>query len=300
MSFYRNWMSYIKDDAKITRIAMPGSHNSATMAMNKFACCQKGTLYEQYCYGLRMFDIRLKANKKGELIVAHGVMNGISAERAFLDLKRIIDETNEFIVISLRTYMNQAIGPIKLSYDGNTAETSRLIKACLNPEKYALTDISDIGNMTIGDIRKAGKKYIIINENAEYDYSVKCPFEYPWESGVYGQKTEKFAKTILKYFDETQTEGFFGLQTQQTPNPGTENGWTKWPDDLDEMVRPYIPQIIGDIAANPEWLEKVNIIVGDFMTKDYMKTNEILSLNLLKGIVKDELKEEFSKAIGKS
>lgn len=300
MSFYKNWMSYIRDDAKITRIAMPGSHNSATMAMNKFACCQKGTLYEQYCYGLRMFDIRLKANKKGELIVAHGVMNGISAERAFLDLKRIIDETDEFIIIGLRTYMNQKIGPVKLSYDGNSAETSRLIRTCLNPEKYALTDISDIANLTLGDIRKSGKKYIIINENAEYDYSVNCPMPYPWESDVYGYKPEKFAKTILKYFDEVESEGFFVFQTQQTPNPGTENGWTKWPDDLDEMIRPFIPQIVSDIAANPRWLEKVNIIVGDFMTKDYMKTNEILSLNLLKGIVKDELKEEFAKAIGKS
>ncbi len=300
MSFYKSWMSYIKDDAKITRIAMPGSHNSATMAMNKFARCQAGTLYEQYAYGLRMFDIRLKVNKKGELIVAHGVMNGVSAERAFLDLKRIIDETDEFLVICLRTYMNQGIGPITLSYNSNNEETSRLIRTCLNPEKYALTDVENIADMTIGDIRKSGKKYIIINENAEYDYSVKCPFEYPWASDVYGQKTEKFAKTILKYFDETQTEGFFGFQTQQTPNPGTENGWTKWPDDLDEMVRPFIPQIVSDIAANPEWLEKVNIIVGDFMTKDKMKTNEILSLNLLKGIVRDELKEEFAKAIGKS
>ncbi len=300
MSFYKNWMSYIKDSAKITRIAMPGSHNSATMAMNKFARCQAGTLYEQYCYGLRMFDIRLKANKKGELIVAHGVMNGVPAERAFLDLKRIIDETNEFIVICLRTYMNQGIGPITLSYNSNNAETSRLIRACLSPEKYALTDVDDIANLTLGDIRKSGKKYVIINENAEYDYSVKCPMEYPWASDVYGQKPEKFSKTILKYFDEIKSEGFFGFQTQMTPNLGTENGWAKWPADLDEMIRPYFSQIISDIVANPVWLEKVNIIVGDFMTKDKMKTNEILSLNLLKGIVKDEHKEKFATAIGKS
>ncbi len=297
--FYKNWMSYIKDDAKITKIAIPGSHNSATIGMNKFARCQNGTLYEQYEHGLRMFDIRLKANKKGELFVAHGVMRGIRAEEAFKDLKKIFDETNEFFIISLRTYMNQKIGPISLSYNGNTAETSRLIKTYLNPEKYALTDISDIGNLTIGDIRRAGKKYIIINENAEYDYSVRCPFEYPWASDVYGMKPEKFSKVILKYFDETDTDGFFGFQTQLTPNPGTENGWLKWPDDLDEMIRPFIPKIVADIANDPMKLSKVNIIVGDFMTFDFMKSNEILSLNLLKGAVRDELKEEFGKAIGK-
>ena len=46
-------------------------------------------------------------------------------------------------------------------------------------------------------------------------------------------------------------------------------------------------------------LEKVNIVAGDFMTRDYMKANEILSLNLLKGIVKDEMRAEYAAAIGK-
>ncbi len=298
--FYKNWMSYIKDDAKITRIAMPGSHNSATIRMNKFACCQKGTLYEQYTYGLRFFDLRLKADKKGRLFIAHGLIKGIPAEEAFRDLKRIIDESDEFFVISLQTYMNQAIGPIKLSYNGNTAETSRLIREYLNPEKYALTDVADIGNMTIGDIRKSGKKYVIINEKEEYDFSVNCPFAYPWAADVYGLSPEKFSKVIFKYFDEIKDNSFFGFQTQLTPNPGTDNGWLKWPNDLDKMIRPYIPQIISDVAADPDKLDRVNVIVGDFMTQDYMKSNEILSLNLLKDIVKDELKEDFAKAIGKS
>lgn len=298
--FYKNWMSYIKDDAKITRIAMPGSHNSATIRMNRFACCQKGTLYEQYTYGLRFFDLRLKADKKGRLFIAHGLVKGIPAEEAFKDLKKIFDESDEFFVISLQTYMNQALGPIKLSYNGNTAETSRLIREYLNPEKYALTDVADIGNMTIGDIRKSGKKYVIINEKEEYDFSVDCPYDYPWEADIYGLSPEKFSKVIFKYFDEIKDNSFFGFQTQLTPNPGTDNGWLKWPNDLDKMIRPYIPQIVADIAADPEKLDRVNMISGDFMTQDYMKSNEILSLNLLKGIVKDEAKSEFAKAIGKS
>ena len=31
--FYENWMSYIKDDAKLTNIAIPGSHNAGTRGM---------------------------------------------------------------------------------------------------------------------------------------------------------------------------------------------------------------------------------------------------------------------------
>lgn len=295
--FLKNWMSYISDDAKITKIAMPGSHNSATMGMSKFAKCQNGSLYEQYAHGVRAFDIRLKANKKGELFIAHGIMKGMPAELAFESLKMILNESDEFFVITVMTYMNQKVGPIKLSYNGNSAETSRLIREYLSPEKYALTDIENIGDLTIGDIRKAGKKYIIINENKEYDYSVDCPYCDPWSSTVYGYKPAKFAKEILNYLRDNETDGFMRLQTQLTPNPGTENGWTKWPDDLDDMIRPLFGQIIGDVASDPVMLERVNIIGGDFMSRDKMKANKILSLNLLKGIVKEELRAEFEEGI---
>ncbi|MBR3781076.1 MAG: hypothetical protein IKK63_07750 [Clostridia bacterium] len=296
--FLKNWMSYISDDAKITKLAMPGSHNSGTMGMSKLAKCQNGSLYEQYAHGVRAFDIRLKADKKGRLFIGHGIMTGMPAELAFESLKMILNECgDEFFVISMITYMNQKIGPFKLSYNGNSAETSRLIREYLSPEKYALTDYGDINELTLGDIRKSGKKYIIINGNKEYDYSVDCPYHDPWNSYVYGYKPEKFAKEILKYITEKEYDGFVRFQTQQTPNPGTENGWSKWPDDLDDMIRPYFNQIIDDVAADPEKLEKINIIGGDFMCRDNMKANKILSLNLLKGMVKEELKNEYKEAI---
>lgn len=295
--FYKNWMSYIKDDAKITKIAMPGSHNSGTMGMNKFARCQNGSLYEQYACGVRFFDIRMKADKKGNLFIAHGICKGMPADKAFESLKKILDESDEFFVLGIRTYMNQGIGPIKLSYEGNTEETNRLIKEYLSPEKYALTDCENIGEITIGDIRKLGKKYIIINKDKEYDYSTDCPLADPWDSAVYGYKPQKFAIEIQKYLKEIETEGFFWFQTQQTPNLGTENGWTKWPDDLDDMSRVYFPQIIKDIEADPVMLAKVNIVAGDFMTRDLMKANKILGLNLAKDIIKDELKAEFAEKI---
>lgn len=295
--FYSNWMSYIKDEAKITKVAMPGSHNSATMGMIKLAKCQNGSLYDQAMHGVRMFDIRLKANKKGQLFIAHGIMTGMPAEHAFENLQRLLDTTNEFFVISMQTYMNQAIGPFKLSYDGNTAETNRLIRTYLNPEKYALTDVEDINKVTMGDIRKWGKKYIILNEKKEYDFSTDVPMHGPWDPVVYGYKPEKFIKEIQKYLVDCKVDGFNWFQTQQTPNPGTENGWSKWPDDLDETTRTLFPQLIADVAADPVKLDRVNIIAGDFMSRDYLKANLILRLNLLKGNVKDELIEEYTNLV---
>ncbi len=295
--FYKNWMSYLKDDAKITKIVMPGSHNSATMGMIKLGRCQCGSLYEQYLCGVRYFDIRIKADRKGRLFAAHGVLKGMPLRDVFENLRKILDESDEFFVISIRTYMNQGFGPIKLSYNSNTAEANRLIREYLSPEKYALTEFDNIGDVTMGDIRKSGKKYIIYNENKEYDFSCDCPFIGPWDPVVYGYKPEDFIKEIQNYLVDLETEGFFWFQTQQTPNPGTPNGWKSWPDDLDKPIRKLFPQLIADIAADPVKLDRINIIAGDFMSQDYMKANLILGLNLLKNTVKDELREKFENCI---
>lgn len=295
--FYGNWMTYIKDEAKIIKIAMPGTHNSGTMGMHRIACCQNGTLFEQYCHGVRMFDIRLRADKKG-VRIAHGLLKGMPAEEAFKSLKKIIDVTDDFIVIIMRTYMNQGLGPIRLSYKGDTEGTNNLIRKYLSPEKYALTDCINIQDLTLGDIRKSGKKYIIINENEEYDYSCNCPLDAPWSNEVFGLKPEKFIEEDLKYFDNAGTDGFFWFQTQQTPNPGSEVGMIS-PAELEKLDKPLYPMFMSKISSDPVRLEKVNIVASDFMTDDFMKANEILSFNLAKGIVKDELVAEYKAAIGK-
>ena len=118
----------------------------------------------------------------------------------------------------------------------------------------------------------------------------------PWDAKVYGLRPDKFAKEILKYFD-LNIDGFFWFQTQQTPNPGTDNGMTNFPDDLERMSKPYFPQIISDIAKDPEKLRKVNIVAGDFMTADTSKAALILKLNLLKGIVKNELIGKYESSL---
>ena len=100
--FFKNWMSYLKDDAKITKIVMPGSHNAQTAGMNKLGRCQCGSLYEQYLCGVRYFDIRIKSDRKGRLFAAHGIIKGMPAEEVFASLKKILDESDEFFIIDLK------------------------------------------------------------------------------------------------------------------------------------------------------------------------------------------------------
>ena len=296
--FYENWMSYIKDDAKLTNIAIPGSHNAGTRGMVALARCQNGTLPEQYCYGVRKFGIRIKAGRNGKLYIAHGLAKGITADEAFRELGSIVDKYDDFMILDIRTYPGQGIGPFRFEYSSDPKEIDALIAKYLKPEKYALTDFDDIKNVTLGDIRREGKKYIILSSKKEYEYSCDCQLLEPWDPKIFGSKPEVFAKECVNYLRELETEGFFWLQTQQTPNFGTDVGLST-PKKLDELSRLYFPSIMEEIAADPVLIEKLNIVAGDFMTRDHMKANEILYFNLLKGVVKDELIDEYAAAIGK-
>ncbi len=294
---YADWMSYIKDDAKITKVAMPGSHNAGSYGMGRQACCQDDNLYTQFLYGIRQFCIRLNTRKDGTICLAHGLNNGVPFEEVLQDLRRALDYNDtEFIVLDIRHYYDQVIGPITLRYKADPQKVDALFDKYLNPAEYALCDFDDIGKVTMGDIRKAGKRFIIINEFRDYKYSVDCPCIFPWDPAVFGLKAPKFAKATVNYFDKFETEGFYWFQTQMTPNIGTEIG-IRSPRKLDEQLRPYYGEIIRDIEISPERLAKVNIVAGDFMSKDYLKVRKIIGLNIPKGIVKEGLEEEFREGL---
>lgn len=297
--FYENWMSYLKDDAPLTQIAFPGAHNAGTRGMPLPARCQNGTIFEQFRFGVREFGIRLSTNRKGVPYICHGLLKGMTAEEAFAYMGQTLRGSGEFCIFDIRTYGVQKVGPLKLSYGSNDAEISRLIVKYLRPEETALTAFDDIRTVTLGDVRRSGKKCIILHPQKAYDYSCDCELLEPWDAQVFGSKPEKFAKACVDYLRTLDTSAFFWLQTQQTPNPGTEIGLT-WPKKLDVLDRPYFPQIMAEIAADPALVKKLNIVAGDFMTADHMKVNEILYFNLLKGFVKEELRADYAAAIGKA
>lgn len=48
---YKNWMSFIKDDVKITKLVMPGAHKAGSSGMSRMGCCQGDDMYEQFACG---------------------------------------------------------------------------------------------------------------------------------------------------------------------------------------------------------------------------------------------------------
>lgn len=294
---YTNWMSYIKDDVKLTRLVIPGAHNAGSYGMSAMAECQRDNLFVQFEHGIRQYCLRLNTNRKGEIVLAHGITKGDLFENALGDIKKALDMyPDEFILLDIREYYPQKFGPITLTYKADKNKVDALLEKYIQPEKYAFCDFEHISEVTVGDIRKSGKRYILINENEDYKFSKNCEQILPWEKDVNGAKAEQFANETLRFFDDYKTDGLYWFQTQQTPNLGTQIGVTT-PAKLDDDLVNHFDTIINGIANTPRYLERSNIIAGDFMTRDYSKSRSILKLNLLKGNVKPELEKEYEKGL---
>lgn len=294
---YTNWMSYIKDDVKLTRLVIPGAHNAGSYGMSAMAECQRDNLFVQFEHGIRQYCLRLNTNRKGEIVLAHGITKGDLFENALGDIKKALDMyPDEFILLDIREYYPQKFGPITLTYKADKNKVDALLEKYIQPEKYAFCDFEHISEVTVGDIRKSGKRYILINENEDYRFSKNCEQILPWEKDVNGAKAEQFANETLRFFDDYKTDGLYWFQTQQTPNLGTQIGVTT-PAKLDDDLVNHFDTIINGIANTPRYLERSNIIAGDFMTRDYSKSRSILKLNLLKGNVKPELEKEYEKGL---
>lgn len=294
---YNNWMSFIKDDVKITSLVIPGAHNAGSYGMKKLACCQDGRLDEQFMHGIRQYCLRLDTAKNGSIMLAHGLTQGDRLENALRDLCTVLSENpTEIILLDLREYYPQKFGPITVKYHADPAAVDALLRQYLEPEKYALCDFDHVRDVTLGDFRKQGKRYILINDAEAYRFSKNCEQILPWEKKVNGSFAKDFAAQTLEFFDRYHTNGLYWFQTQQTPNFGTAVGITN-PRALDKEMRMYFKGLIDGIAKTPCYLAQANIIAGDFMTEDYSKAEEILRLNLLKGNVCEGKEKEFEEGL---
>ena len=115
---YRRWMSYVRDDVKITNLVIPSAHNAGSYGMKPVACCQDGNFYEQFLYGIRHFCVRLDTDKKGNILLCHGIKKGDAFENALKDWQRMLEENDsEFFIFDVREYYTQhLIGNINLKF----------------------------------------------------------------------------------------------------------------------------------------------------------------------------------------
>lgn len=78
--FYASWMKYLPDDAYVSAMSIPGTHDAATSTLNIWSKCQGKTLEQQLTEGVRFFDLRPTGSD--DLMIYHGSSTGVTFDAA--------------------------------------------------------------------------------------------------------------------------------------------------------------------------------------------------------------------------
>ncbi len=297
--YLTEWMKYIDDDAVVTDLAIPGSHDSGCIEMPWYAATQDLTFAEQLDRGVRYFDIRV--NDDGDLVIFHSIVNGVSYESVLKDIDEFMDaHPSEFLVLDFSHFKNDSeekvfalldemVSAEKVVNDSNIPDTTFLDNLTLkeargklivfiNPEK---TDYSDRDYF----FYKNGDK---VGEDADTIYaSLVSPYKKFWN----GKSAEKFTDDILYRYINTFKEidrGFFVLQCQLTDTalvfgPRYREG------KLIDLANDFVEGLYDD----EENLPYINIVMRDFVTCE--KSALTIRLNFAKGYASAD--SEFAAAI---
>lgn len=300
-AFYQSWMSNIKDDAPINRVAIIGSHDSGISttkhifkAMTK---TQDLTIGKQLDYGCRYFDIRVSKNKKGDLTLFHSIdKTGEKFSYVLSDLLLFI-KTNpsEFLVLDFQHFAGES----------QQAVIDTIAKSGL--KEYAIhntttkSDIDFVSDLTVADMR--GKVILFWGSDEAYNNTHlfrrnndSCSINDAVLDSLYNSTDNKLAsdkfieQTIPKYFAHIlqKPKGMTVLQAQLTSSK-LLGSLKKLENGHNEAMSKYIRSIESDQTH----LAAVNIIMRDFVGSDLEKSNSILHLNIAKDIIKSNCISNF-------
>lgn len=295
------WMSYISDDAPVTRLAISGSHDSGCSGMPWYAETQDLNFAEQLARGVRYFDIRV--NKKGGgLVIFHGPVNGTDYVELLYQIDEFMDaHPSEFLILDFSHFKNDSESEVFRLFDEIVSAERVVNDTCMTDSEY-------LDSLTLGDVR--GKCVVFVDpEETEFccrDYlffkmgdeveagqedlfSLVSPYKKLWN----GSSAKKFTDKILdRYIDTFKgiDSGFFVLQCQLTDNAlvfGPRYRKGKLIERANDFVRA--------LYDNAEDLPYINIIMRDFVTCE--KTALIVGLNIAKGWVSGEKAESFAASL---
>ena len=298
--YLTEWMKYIDDDAVVTDLAIPGSHDSGCIEMPWYAATQDLTFAEQLERGVRYFDIRVN-DKGGDLVIFHSIVNGVSYESVLKDIDEFMDaHPSEFLVLDFSHFKNDSEEKVFDLFD-EMVSAERVVNDTNIP------DTEFLDNLTLKDAR--GKLIVFINPE-KTDYSDRDYFFYkngdkvggdadtiyaslvsPYKKFWNGKSAEKFTEDILYRYINTFKDidrGFFVLQCQLTDTtlvfgPRYREG------KLIDLANDFVEGLYDD----EENLPYINIVMRDFVTCE--KSALTIRLNFAKGYASAD--SEFAAAI---
>lgn len=302
----QHWMSYLKDEAVLSEVVMPGAHDAGTQGANEAWETQKGDIGEQLNAGVRYFDVRVSYSTQAKAnMFVHADSDALTLTPAFgvmfsdglADIKQFIAENSEEVIIldfqhTWAKYEEGVIAQLEKEFDMSKVLTK---EDCDNPSELTMGDMRRLGKNVI-IIYKEGKNGLCDKKNYLFERSVFLQSDYD------GSIHKKSADDLIAHFDtyyEAKKEGvFFVLQSQLTGSPLMER---------EKSIRDKANAFVRSLAKeeNAQTLAKTNIVMRDFITSDIegaessdTTVKSIVILNQAKGLIKEGKLEMFRKSTG--
>lgn len=261
-----NWMHRLPDDAYVSTLSIPGSHDSGTgngfpgvttsiygPFGDKYARTQDRSFEEQWNLGIRAFDLR-PAVADGYINVNHGIMpTKLRFDNAIYFLRdKLIENPSEFVVIHL---LHASAGD-----DNSSAYGDRLL------ELLGRDDLKDFfvefkSTLTVREMRG---KILLLSRDEYADKPVGGFFrnwtgQIDWNAQTGGQivgATGATAKLYMQDFAETYQDGaldrkvaavqqMLEFSTKHVTNSASDIVWVyNFASAYSKVSRLYIPFII--------------------------------------------------------
>ena len=168
--FLKQWMSLLNTHLKnrlLKDCCIPGSHDSNTHNLQNlkvvmaFAKCQKLTIYDQLCLGVRFLDLRYGPGKDStQIIDQHGIVKGGDFMINIYDIVKFLSESpDEFIIIQLQE--ETSVDPAaraKLIHTINQQMCNYLIA------KEDCESWFNLEKVTFGDIWSTKKRVLLLSK----------------------------------------------------------------------------------------------------------------------------------------
>ncbi len=286
-----NWMKRLPDDAYVSTLSIPGSHDTGTGSGfpgittsiygpfgDKYARTQDINIEQQWNIGVRAFDLR-PAVKSGYINVNHGIMpTNLRFDNALTFLRdKLTENPSEFVVIHL---LHASDGD-----DSGVNYGERLLEL-LNRDDLKDFFIDFKPTLTVREMRG---KILLLSRNEYADKPVGGFFrnwtgQVNWSAQTNGQIAGKSAtgKLYMQDFAETHAEGALDVKvnairqmldfsTKHRTNSASDIVWVyNFASAYSKTERLYIPFIVDqEISSSDGYRDNAahtNVAIIDYLS----------------------------------
>jgi hypothetical protein len=302
---YCNWMSFLRDDVLFNDIVWPESHNSGCVNCALRCCCacccgiplgwlncQKHGIMTQLEYGTRAFDIRIAQTSALGVVCTHGFgRTTLTLETAMRELKQFRDQyPSEFFKIVIYPYFD------KTPVDDELVR--HIVEDTLDLPQFGFEASFKLGTRTVGEMRQSGKNFIIITCNSVAE-TFRCGGSVPqtgtWSADYHVGKVAD-GQRLFTHLNEVLSGDKANVSLAFNRASGDSICKQK-PRDFAAADRPHFLWFIREVRANPEKLRKIAGCCFDWVTEDYEQTGCTILLNEAKGLIREDIVEEFVRRV---